>query len=98
MANHLPPCNAQCARPLDHLFSFSLVGAISSLAALDFLGFGLPPGTPSWGGLLSQGQEFPWAWWLILYPALAPHRGLLGVFVGEGVRNAFDPRSHSKLE
>jgi microcin C transport system permease protein len=85
--------------PLITFFPFSLVGAISSLAALDFLGFGLPPGTPSWGGLLAQGQEFPWAWWLILYPALALFLiGLLGVFVGEGVRNAFDPRSHSKLQ
>jgi microcin C transport system permease protein len=85
--------------PLITFFPFSLVGAISSLAALDFLGFGLPPGTPSWGGLLAQGQEFPWAWWLILYPALALFLiGLLGVFVGEGVRNAFDPRSQSKLQ
>lgn len=85
--------------PLITFFPFSLVGAISSLAALDFLGFGLPPGTPSWGALLAQGQEFPWAWWLILYPALALFLiGLLGVFVGEGVRNAFDPRSHSKLQ
>lgn len=85
--------------PLITFFPFALVGAISSLAALDFLGFGLPPGTPSWGGLLAQGQEFPWAWWLIFYPALALFLvGLLGVFVGEGVRNAFDPRSHSKLQ
>ncbi len=85
--------------PVITFFPFSLVGAIFSLAALDFLGFGLPPGTPSWGQLLSQGQEFPWAWWLILYPTLALFVViLLGVFVGEGVRNAFDPRSHSKLQ
>jgi microcin C transport system permease protein len=85
--------------PLITFFPFSLVGAIGSLAALDFLGFGLPPGTPSWGQLLSQGQEFPYAWWLILYPTLALFVViLLGVFVGEGVRNAFDPRSHSKLQ
>jgi microcin C transport system permease protein len=70
-----------------------------ALFALDFLGFGLPPDTPSWGQLLAQGQEFPWAWWLILYPTLALFVVvLLGVFVGEGVRNAFDPRSHSKLQ
>jgi len=85
--------------PVITYFPFSLVGAISSLAALDFLGFGLPPGTPSWGELLSQGQEFPFAWWLILYPALALFVVvLLGVFVGEGARNAFDPRSRSKLQ
>jgi len=69
------------------------------IGSLGFLGFGLPPGTPSWGELLSQGQEFPFAWWLILYPAVALFVVvLLGVFVGEGARNAFDPRSRSKLQ
>jgi microcin C transport system permease protein len=85
--------------PVITFFPFALVGAMFALFALDFLGFGLPPDTPSWGQLLAQGQEFPWAWWLILYPTLALFIVvLLGVFVGEGVRNAFDPRSHSKLQ
>jgi microcin C transport system permease protein len=85
--------------PLITFFPFYLVGAIGSLAALDYLGFGLPPPTPSWGELLAQAQQFRWAWWLILYPALALFVVmLLGVFVGEGIRNAYDPRPQTKFE
>ena len=85
--------------PIVTFFPFSLVGAIGSLAALDYLGFGLPPPTPSWGELLHQAQQFRWAWWLILYPSLSIFIVmLLGVFVGEGVRDAFDPRPFSKME
>ncbi len=85
--------------PVVTFFPFSLVGAIGSLAALDYLGFGLPPPTPSWGELLYQAQQFRWAWWLILYPSLALFVVmLLGVFVGEGIRNAYDPKRYSRLE
>lgn len=85
--------------PLITFFPFSLVGTIGLLAALDYLGFGLPPPTPSWGEMLSQGQEFLWAWWLILCPAAALFFVmLLCVFIGEGLRAAFDPKSYSKLE
>ena len=85
--------------PIVTFFPFSLVGAIGSLAVLDYLGFGLPAPTPSWGELLYQAQSYRWAWWLILYPSLALFIVmLLGVFVGEGVRNAFDPKRYSRLE
>jgi microcin C transport system permease protein len=85
--------------PLITLFPFSLIGAIGSLAALDFLGFGLPPLTPSWGELLQQAQLFRWAWWLILFPSLALFTVmLLTVLVGEGLRDAFDPRQQTKME
>jgi microcin C transport system permease protein len=85
--------------PIITLFPFSLVGAIGSLAALDFLGVGLPPPTASWGEMLGQASDYRWAWWLILYPALALFTVmLLGVFVGEGVRSAFDPRRTSRLQ
>ena len=85
--------------PLITLFPFSLVGAIGSLAALDYLGFGLPPPTASWGELLQQAQQFRWAWWLIFYPSLALFMVMLmGVFIGEGVRNAFDPKRYSRME
>jgi len=85
--------------PLVTFFPFSLVGAIGVMAALDYLGFGLPPPTPSWGELLSQAQEFPQAWWLVLYPALALFAVMLaGVFVGEGLRAAFDPHTHGHME
>lgn len=85
--------------PIITFFPFALVGAIFMLTALDYLGFGLPPGTPSWGNLLDQGQSQAYAWWLTLYPSLALFLvSLLGIFIGEGVRAAFDPRTDSKLE
>ncbi len=85
--------------PLITFFPFQLVGAIGALAALDFLGFGLPPPTASWGELLQQAHQFRWAWWLILYPSLALFSVmLLGVFIGEGIRNAYDPRPFSRFE
>ena len=85
--------------PLITFFPFSLIGAIGSLAALDYLGFGLPPPTPSWGEMLHQAQEFRWAWWLILYPSLALFVVIiLSAFTGEGVRDAFDPRPYSRMK
>lgn len=85
--------------PVITFFPFSLVGAIGALAALDYLGFGLPAPTPSWGEMLLQAQQFRWAWWLILYPSLALFVVMLcGVFVGEGVRNAYDPKRFARLE
>ena len=85
--------------PLVTLFPFLLMGAIGSLAALDFLGFGLPPLTPSLGELLNQAAQFRGAWWLIFFPTLALFTVmLLTVLVGEGLRDAFDPRRASKIE
>jgi len=85
--------------PIITFAPFSLVGAIGSLAALDYLGFGLPAASPSWGDLLRQAQEQRDAWWLIAYPSLALFTVmLLGVFIGEGVRNAFDPKRFSNME
>lgn len=85
--------------PIITLFPFLLVGAIGSLVSLDFLGFGLPPLTPSWGELLSQAQEHRASWWLIFFPSLAIFLVMfLTVMVGEGVRNAFDPKPFSKLQ
>jgi len=72
---------------------FILSGAITSLTALDFLGFGLPPGSPSLGELLNQGKNNLTAPWLGLsgFFVIAVLLSLL-VFIGEGVRDAFDPR------
>lgn len=85
--------------PLITLFPFLLMGAIGSLAALDFLGFGLPAMTPSCGELMHQAQGDPSAWWLIVFPAAALFIVMmLTVLVGEGLRDAFDPRQKSKLE
>ncbi len=72
---------------------FILNGSITALTGLDFLGFGLPPGSPSLGELLSQGKNNLQAPWLGLtaFFTLAVMLSLL-IFVGEGVRDAFDPR------
>ncbi|MFN3075654.1 MAG: ABC transporter permease [Alphaproteobacteria bacterium] len=72
---------------------FLLSGSIVALTALDFLGLGLPPGSPSLGDLLRQGKENLQAPWLGIsgFLVLAVTLSLL-VFVGEAVRDAFDPR------
>lgn len=73
---------------------FVASGAITTLTSLDFLGFGLPPGSPSLGELLAQGKNNLQAPWLGLaaFGALATLLSLL-VFLGEGVRDAFDPHA-----
>ena len=72
---------------------FILSGSITTLTALDFLGFGLPPGSPSLGELLAQGKANLHAPWLGIagFAVIALQLSLL-VFIGEGVRDAFDPR------
>ena len=72
---------------------FILNGSITTLTSLDFLGFGLPPGSPSLGELLSEGKNNLQAPWLGLtaFFTLAVMLSLL-IFIGEAVRDAFDPR------
>lgn len=75
------------------LMPFILTGAITTLTSLDFLGFGMPPGSASLGELLSQGKNNLQAPWLGLtaFFSLAIMLTLL-TFIGEAVRDAFDPR------
>ena len=78
---------------------FSIAGGISSLTALDYLGFGLPPPTPSWGELLDQGVENLEAWWLatsIIFMLIAILT--MVTFVGEAIREAFDPKKFTVYE
>ncbi len=72
---------------------FILSGSVATLTSLDFLGFGLPPGSPSLGELLAQGKNNLQAPWLGLtgFFTIAIMMTLL-VFIGEAVRDAFDPR------
>lgn len=90
MVRHILP-NAMTAA-LSFL-PFVLSGAITALTALDFLGFGLPAGSPSLGELLTQGKNNLTAPWLGLsgFAVIAVMLSLL-IFIGEGVRDAFDPR------
>jgi microcin C transport system permease protein len=75
------------------MMPFILSGSMVQLSSLDFLGFGLPPGSPSLGEMITQGKNNLQAPWLGIsaFAAIAVMLSLL-VFVGEAVRDAFDPR------
>jgi len=90
MYKHLLP-NAMVATLT--FLPFLLNSSITTLTALDFLGFGLPPGSPSLGELLKQGKDNLQAPWLgvTAFMAIAVMLSLL-IFIGEAVRDAFDPR------
>lgn len=78
---------------------FSVSGGIVSLTSLDYLGFGLPPPTPSWGELLQQGWTAMDAWWIAGSVIVAMIATLITVtFIGEAVREAFDPKLHTIYE
>lgn len=83
--------------PIITFSPFVIAGGISSLAALDYLGFGLTPPTPSWGELLAQAQKnFTIGWWLALFPSMALFSVLtMFNFVGEAVRDAMDPNKRT---
>jgi len=72
---------------------FILAGSVTTLTSLDFLGFGMPPGSPSLGELLAQGKNNLQAPWLGItaFFSIAIMLSLL-TFIGEAVRDAFDPR------
>jgi microcin C transport system permease protein len=76
---------------------FAVAGAISALTALDYLGFGLRPPTPSWGELIGQGiSVYQSAPWIILSVTAALTLVLVLIaFVGEGLRDAFDPKRYT---
>ncbi len=90
MARHILP-NALVA--VLSFLPFTLSGSVTVLSTLDFLGFGLPPGSPSLGELVSQGKNNLQAPWLAAtgFVVLGGLLTLL-IFIGEAVRDAFDPR------
>jgi microcin C transport system permease protein len=90
MQRHILP-NARVATLT--VLPFILSGSVTVLASLDFLGFGLPPGSPSLGELVNQGKNNLTAPWLALtsFFVLGGMLTLL-IFIGEAVRDAFDPR------
>lgn len=79
--------------PVITFLPFRMSGAILALTSLDFLGLGVPPSTPSLGELLAQGKANIDAWWLSLstFFVLVGTLVLL-IFIGEALREAFDPR------
>jgi len=90
MYRHLLP---NSMTPVITFLPFRMSGAILALTSLDFLGLGVPPSTPSLGELLAQGKANIEAWWLSLstFVVLVGTLILL-IFIGEALREAFDPR------
>lgn len=85
--------------PVITILPFTVVSGISALTALDFLGFGLQPPTPSWGEMLTQGLQNLQAPWIAVSSVAALFATLLlATFIGEGVREAFDPKAFSRIE
>ncbi len=73
---------------------FGIAGAILTESSLSFLGFGVPPPTPSWGDILSQSRDYiEFAWWLTVFPGVAIFLSITSYnLVGEGLRDAMDPK------
>ncbi len=90
MLRHLLPNGLT---PVITFLPFRLSGAVLALTSLDFLGLGVPPSTPSLGELLKQGKSNIDAWWLSIstFVVLVGTLILL-IFIGEAIRQAFDPR------
>ncbi len=90
MARHMLP-NAMIATLT--FLPFILSDSVTLLASLDFLGFGMPPGSPSLGELVAEAKDNLQAPWLGI-TAFVVLGGLLMllIFIGEAVRDAFDPR------
>ena len=83
--------------PVVTFLPFRMSGAILALTSLDFLGLGVPPGTPSLGELLSQGKNNIDAWWISLSTfAVLVVTLLLLTFMGDALRDALDPRKAEK--
>jgi len=95
MFKHILP-NAMV--PIITFFPFAVVGGITALVSLDYLGFGMPPPTPSWGQMLDVGLSNIPKWWMVFAPVSAQFVTLIMVvFIGEAVREAFDPKVYSRL-
>ena len=95
MFSHILP---NALTPIISFAPFAIVGSITVLVSLDFLGFGLPAPTPSWGELVNQGHQNLHDWHLVVFPLGALFVTLmLVVFIGEAVREAFDPKVFSRL-
>lgn len=80
---------------------FAVIGNISLLVALDFLGFGLQPPTASWGQLIQQGMNYSLfnKWWLVVFPLVFQFVTLmLFVIIGSGFRDVFYRKQYSKLK
>ena len=96
MRRHILP---NSLTPVVTLIPFEMAAAIGALTSLDFLGLGVPPGTPSLGELLNQGKNNLDAWWISLTTfAVLVVLLLLLILMGDALRDALDPRKLLKGE
>jgi peptide/nickel transport system permease protein len=99
LVRHVLP---NCLAPVTVQSSLNFGLAIIDIAALSFLGFGAQPGTPSWGIMLSQGVEnglLTGDWWMSFFPGLFLAVTVLGFnLLGDGMRDALDPRMRETVE
>ena len=73
--------------------SFGIASAILIESALSFLGFGISIPIPSWGGILNEARESFRYWWITIFPGLAIFSTVTAYnLIGEGIRDAIDPR------
>jgi len=94
--NHLLPNSVSI---LITFIPFSIAGGITTLTALDYLGFGLPPPTPSWGELLRQGianMDHKWIVSSVVFSMIAVL--VMVTWIGEAVRESFDPKKYTTYE
>jgi microcin C transport system permease protein len=95
MRRHILP---NSLTPVITFLPFRMSAAILSLTSLDFLGLGVPPGTPSLGELLSQGKSNLDAWWISLSTFVVLVATLLLLtFMGESLSDAFDSRKSGAM-
>ncbi len=88
--NSLSPLIVQC--------TFVVAFAILAEASLSFLGAGVPPGTPTWGNMVSEGQGYlQRAWWIAIFPGTFLFLTVMAInLIGDGLRDALDPRSRER--
>src|SRR5699024_10011276 len=90
LVNALSPLIVQC--------TFVIAYAIIAESSLSFLGAGVPPEIPTWGNMLKQGQRLiASAWWIAILPGVLLFLTVLSLnLVGDGLRDAIDPRSRKR--
>ena len=85
--------------PVTVLVTIYLADALLLLAGLSFLGLGTQPPTPEWGSMVSVGTTYFQNWWMATFPGVAIFSAVLAFnFVGDGLRDVFDPQSASRSE
>ena len=95
LLRHLLP---NVIQPVIIIASLRVASAILAAAALSFLGLGVRPPTPEWGAMLSEGRAYlTIAWWVTIFPGLAIMMTVLATnMVGDGLRDALDPRQQGR--